>query len=69
MGVCYAESRDGIAWTKPDLGLVEFEGAKSNNLVARGPHGAGVHFDPRETEAARRYKMFYVDGDISGCSM
>jgi hypothetical protein len=70
MGVCYAESRDGIAWTKPDLGLVEFEGAKSNNLVARGPHGAGVYFDPRETEAARRYKMFYVDcdgdGDISG---
>ena len=66
MGVCYAESRDGIAWTKPDLGLVEFEGSKNNNVVARGPHGAGVYFDPRETEAARRYKMFYVDRDISG---
>jgi hypothetical protein len=66
MGVCYAESRDGIAWTKPDLGLVEFEGSKNNNLVARGPHGAGVYFDPRETEAARRYKMFYVDADGDG---
>ena len=23
---CYAESRDGIHWTKPDLGLVEING-------------------------------------------
>ncbi len=66
MGVCYAESQDGIAWTKPDLGLVEFEGSKNNNLVARGPHGAGVSFGPWETEAARRYKMLYVDCDGDG---
>jgi hypothetical protein len=66
MGVCYAESRDGITWTKPDLGLMEFEGSKNSNLVARGPHGAGVCFDPRDTEAGRRYKMFYADRDISG---
>ncbi len=30
---CYAESRDGIRWTKPDLGLVEFGGSKKNNIV------------------------------------
>jgi len=30
---CYAESRDGIQWTKPDLGLVEFRGSKKNNIV------------------------------------
>ncbi len=30
---CIAESRDGIAWTKPDLGFFEFEGNKSNNIV------------------------------------
>jgi len=28
----YAESQDGLAWTKPDLGLIEFEGSKDNNL-------------------------------------
>lgn len=28
-----AESRDGITWTKPELGLVEFNGSKANNLV------------------------------------
>ena len=28
----YAESRDGIHWTKPGLGIVEFRGSKANNL-------------------------------------
>ena len=31
--VCYAESRDGITWTRPSLGLIEFEGSKVNNIV------------------------------------
>jgi hypothetical protein len=30
---CYAESRDGIRWTKPELGLVEFKGSSQNNIV------------------------------------
>lgn len=30
----YAESRDGIQWTKPALGLIEFNGSKQNNLFA-----------------------------------
>lgn len=30
---CYAESKDGIHWTKPNLGLFEFDGAKDNNIV------------------------------------
>src|ERR1051325_4494898 len=32
--VCYATSKDGIAWEKPKLGLVEYQGGKQNNLVA-----------------------------------
>ena len=31
--VCYAESRDGVAWTKPNLGLCEFNGSKTNNIL------------------------------------
>ena len=31
-GYCYAESRDGIHWEKPDLNLFEFRGSKRNNL-------------------------------------
>ena len=31
--VCYAESTDGITWTRPELGLREFEGSKKNNII------------------------------------
>ena len=37
---CYAESKDGIHWTKPKLGLFEFNGSKDNNIVWDGP---GTH--------------------------
>lgn len=37
---CYAESRDGIHWTKPKLGLVEWNGSKDNNIIWRD---VGVH--------------------------
>ncbi len=30
---CYAESKDGIHWEKPELGLHEFGGSKANNIV------------------------------------
>ena len=32
---CYAESRDGIHWTKPELGLFEYQGSKKNNILFR----------------------------------
>lgn len=38
--VCYAESKDGIHWTKPKLGLFEFNGSKENNIVW---DGIGTH--------------------------
>ncbi|MBM3459133.1 MAG: hypothetical protein FJX77_11450, partial [Armatimonadetes bacterium] len=31
-GYAYAESRDGIQWEKPALGVVEFRGSRANNL-------------------------------------
>ncbi|MCA9117238.1 MAG: hypothetical protein KDA79_19345, partial [Planctomycetaceae bacterium] len=41
---CYAESKDGIHWTKPKLGLFAWEGSKENNIVW---HGRGNHnFSP-----------------------
>lgn len=30
---CYAESRDGLRWEKPELGLFEFKGSRKNNIV------------------------------------
>jgi len=31
--VCMAESKDGIHWVRPNLGLVEWKGSKENNIV------------------------------------
>ena len=31
--VCYAESRDGINWERPNLGICEFEGSTDNNII------------------------------------
>jgi len=30
---CYAESSDGINWRKPELGLIEFNGSRKNNII------------------------------------
>ena len=37
---CYAESSDGIRWTKPELGLFASNGSKQNNIVW---DGVGTH--------------------------
>jgi len=33
---CYAESSDGVHWRKPELGIVEFDGSKKNNIILEG---------------------------------
>ena len=58
--ILYATSRDGVEWVKPELGIVEFEGSSRNNIVVRGPSGAGVYKDLRDPDPARRYKAFYA---------
>lgn len=60
--LCYAESDDGLAWTKPALGQVLFKGQRDNNALAL-PHavvsGAAVMRDDADADPARRYKMIY----------
>ncbi len=34
---CYAESRDGSAWTKPSLGLFEIRGSRHNSVILAEP--------------------------------
>ena len=34
---CYAESSDGIHFTRPELGLVDHKGSKANNILFRDP--------------------------------
>lgn len=56
-GLLYASSNDGLSWTKPSLGLVEFGGSTSNNIVLLDVEG-GVFRDERDPDTARRYKFF-----------
>ena len=37
---CVALSKDGITWTRPSLGIIEYKGSKDNNIVWTGP---GAH--------------------------
>ena len=43
--LCYAESSDGIHWTKPELGLVEFGGSARNNIILANDSVDGVGID------------------------
>jgi hypothetical protein len=60
---CYAESRDGINWTKPNLGIHEFNGSKDNNIIlppgnkTRVSHNFMAFLDTRPgVPANERYK-------------
>ncbi len=56
---CYAESRDGIVWTKPTLKLCEWAGSNENNivLIGDGTHNFSPFNDPRPNcPAGERYK-------------
>ena len=61
---CYAESRDGIHWTKPELRLFEYQGSTKNNILFRQigtglgesrVHGTDVFLDP-VADPQSRYK-------------
>ncbi len=58
----YAESLDGIIWTKPSLGLVKYRGNTDNNLVKTSPGPFGfvnlkVLLDADDPEPEKRYKI------------
>jgi hypothetical protein len=75
MGVAYAESVDGITWTKPPFNMTLSGGQSSNILFTKkskteGPDGFpyfyelfGVHRDERDPDPARRYKMGFLSID------
>ena len=70
---CYAESTDGLTWTKPELGLIDFNGSKANNLwstTCRDPnekppfpdreecHNPSVIRRDWDPDPARRYVLY-----------
>ncbi|MDA0833646.1 MAG: hypothetical protein O2955_07820 [Planctomycetota bacterium] len=65
--VCYAESSDGIHWTKPNLGLWPWNGSKENNIIWMGApeaHNFAPFIDTNpECPADARYKA--IGGTIT----
>ena len=67
--MCYAESKDGVHWTKPALGLVGFNGNKQNNIclieselhsMTRVNDFLSVLYEPQDPDPNRRYKCTYI---------
>ena len=67
--MCYAESDDGVHWTKPELGLVEFNGGRRNNIclitgepfsLTRVNDFLSVMHDPADPDPSRRYKAAFI---------
>lgn len=68
--LCVAESSDGIHWTRPEVGIVEFQGSKKNNLVLNQVMVSEIGGSPAHTSvfkdanpdcpADERYKIVIV---------
>ena len=67
--MCYAESADGVHWTKPELGLVDFNGSRKNNIcliegepfpLTRVNDFLSILHEPNDPDPARRFKAAYI---------
>ncbi len=67
--MCYAESDDGVNWSKPELGLVEFNGDRKNNIcliestvpsLAKVNDFLSVIYEPHDPDPQRRFKCAYI---------
>lgn len=66
---CYAESDDGLHWTKPNLGLFTWDGSRNNNIILPNDEfkyrvtdcvGATVFIDPNASSPEERYKLMVL---------
>ena len=66
---CFARSQDGRTWEKPELGLIEYQGSKSNNIVLTGAVETTVFLDP-VAPPEQRFKavsaMYWPDPQKAG---
>jgi hypothetical protein len=63
---CYAESKDGIHWYKPRLGLVEFQGSKQNNIILTGRASHNLAPFRDENPAAKPAEKYKAVGGVEG---
>ncbi|NKB71690.1 MAG: hypothetical protein GKR89_31835 [Candidatus Latescibacteria bacterium] len=72
--VCYAESDDGLSWSKPALGLFPYKDIATTNIVMVGNGGHSIRYansvvvDPADPDPDKRYKMGYFDFPPEGAT-
>ncbi|MCA9450532.1 MAG: hypothetical protein KC931_25650, partial [Candidatus Omnitrophica bacterium] len=59
---CYFESTDGLHWGRPNLGLVEVEGSRENNLL-QFDKPVSIFKDPTATDEERYKTVWHGDFD------
>ena len=79
--ILYAESRDGVTFTKPDTGIHTAEGLMTNIVMGyqpgvassprnpwaqRGVHSCGIVIDPFPPTPEERFRMIYSNGSHEG---
>lgn len=59
----YNVSKDGRNWTPPNVGLVDWNGSKENNMLLKIGHlySPSVIKDDNEKDPAKKYKLAYWD--------
>lgn len=66
---CFARSQDGRTWEKPELGVIEYQGSKNNNMVLTGAVETTVFLDPA-APPEQRFKalsaMYWPDPQKAG---
>lgn len=61
---CLALSDDGVHWEKPELGAVEWNGSKANNIVVRRQREGTVFIDPNAPPEQRYAFISSDDKDL-----
>ncbi len=73
--LCYAESKDGIHWTKPELGICPWNGSRATNIILPNDEldvlfseldGPAVFVDPAAKDPSTKYKMLVKMTPVRG---
>ena len=67
--IAYAQSKDGLEWERPNLGMFEFTGTRANNVVLQGPDQArasGPQILLSVPEAQRRGYRYLMSYRVGG---
>ena len=58
---CYATSTDGIHWKRPNIGLIDYQGSRENNIISLNLNHGSIFKDP-SAEPKQRFKCILGAG-------